>query len=169
MNTMMRQTLRSLQTLSGSRTGSTKPGSCNRSQAYPFRLTPASSTGSGLEPPGNIYAGVAILFPELPMELLVYKWQLLRNTSRYACASGYIPLLQQIAHDNDSPYILSAQVDGMVRARIEVPSRYSSFLHLRKWLKRGDEYMALHDHDPNQRRATVTLDRMWHDDSMEFG
>ncbi|KAL2825673.1 hypothetical protein BJY01DRAFT_256209 [Aspergillus pseudoustus] len=115
----------------------------------------------------DIFARVAILFREAPMEFLVKKWQGLRNTSRYACACGYTPLLRQILQDNSSPYILSALVDGMAQAKTQVPAEHSSFLHLRKWLKRDMESMALHDHDPNDRLTTITLTGM--SDSMESG
>ncbi|KAL3439761.1 hypothetical protein BJX65DRAFT_71950 [Aspergillus insuetus] len=44
----------------------------------------------------NIFARVEILFPCAPMDILVDRWQRLRNTCRHACYSGYTTVLQQI-------------------------------------------------------------------------
>ncbi|KAL2802949.1 hypothetical protein BJX63DRAFT_437374 [Aspergillus granulosus] len=109
----------------------------------------------------DISEDVRRLFAYAPMSFLVYKWQLLRDTSCYASTNGYLAALQQIMDANSSPYVLSCMVNGMHRAGVMIPEKYSHFLHLQLTLKRGDESMPLYDHLSTGKSATITAIGMW--------
>jgi hypothetical protein len=163
--------------------GNMIPGGGNHSQAHPFRSTPASFADSTLNRPKTSLQELRSFFPAHPWRY----WQISGsgcethvdthvtvailpsyNKLWYQALPKFCSLANHHQRDYISPYFRSALVDGMVQAQFKVPTEYSHFLHVRKTLQRGNEKIALHEHDPNDRSTIITFDEMWHDDSAEL-
>ncbi|KAH1588327.1 hypothetical protein KXX34_006237 [Aspergillus fumigatus] len=109
---------------------------------------------------GDMATEIQNLFNYAPISFLVHKWQLLRNTCQYACDQAQVAMLLHILDANTSPFVVTCLIDGMVRAGVEVPDKYSRFIGLRKTLEHRANSMPLNEDSPFEKSAIVTMERI---------